>query len=87
MNRLNGSYLLVLSLESIEDAANLEGRYLHDFLTGVFGLEDEVSLAEEAILDAFLSTGALPRVLELFDRIADKGDEPYPLTEELIMKN
>lgn len=56
-------------------------------LAGVLGLEDEVCLAEEAVLHAFLSAGALPGVFEFFDCVTDEGDESDPLAEELVVED
>ena len=65
----------------------MEGGDLQYILAGILGLENEVCLAEEAVLYAFLSAGALPRVFEFFDCIADEGDESDPLAEELIVED
>ena len=84
---LNSPHFLILALEPIEDASDVEGCHLQNILTGVFCFEDEVCLAEKAILHAFLSAGALPRVFEFFDCVADEGDESDPLAEELIVED
>lgn len=87
LNWLNSPHFLIFSLQPIENASNMEGSNLQDILAGVLSLKNEVCLAEQTILYAFLSASALPRVFEFFNCIADERDESDPLAEELIMED
>lgn len=84
---LNSPHFLVFPLQSIEYASDVERGDLHDFFACVLGLEDEVGLAEEAVFNTLLGAGALPRVFEFFNGVADEGDESDSLAEELVVED
>jgi hypothetical protein len=87
LNWLHWAHILFFRLEVVKDRANMQGSNFHDILSGVLGLQYKISFADLAILNTFLSAGALPRVLKLIDCITDERNQADPLAKKLIMQD
>ena len=85
-HRSDGTHFIILALDLVEDRPDVEGGHLHNLVLSVFGLQDEVSLADLTVLDAFCGAAAGPAVLEVVHRVAYERNQPNPLAQELVVQ-
>lgn len=85
-DRLDGPFLFLLVIHTVENRFNIKGGDFTDLLIGVFDTEYKILFAPSAVFDFLDGALALPGVIKLIGLVADEGEEADSLAKPFIVE-